>query len=203
MRRRISKSEFLRKIAGLNFALIGAPLISFAESAEASIEPKRLLLNAARAVPNSKFDLLLYNGIIPADKRDGAEYLERLFSKNGWPPMWRWQLFGYAHYHPNTHECVGVARGSATVQLGGDDGPKMAIKRGDVAVIPAGVGHKQISASADFLLVGAYPPGMAPDVYRDDPALMESARLRISKVPMPKTDPVNGAFGGLLAFWKK
>ena len=47
--------------------------------------------------------------------------------------------------------------GSAVFHLGGEKGKKVNVKAGDIIVIPAGVGHKNLGASDDFGVVGAYP----------------------------------------------
>lgn len=76
------------------------------------------------------------------------------------------------------------------------------VEAGDVIVIPAGVAHKRESASADFLVVGAYPPGQKWDLLRGEDGERPEADERIAEVPLPQTDPVGGAAGPLLRAWK-
>jgi len=51
------------------------------------------------------------------------------------------------------------------------------------------------------MVVGAYPPGMAADLCHDDPAKLAAARRRITKVPLPTTDPITGDRGGITTLW--
>ncbi len=76
----------------------------------------------------------------------------------------------YLHYHSRIHEVMGVARGTAVVRFGGRRGRKLRVKAGDVVVLPAGTGHQCLSASKDFLVVGAYPATGTYDVCRTSPA---------------------------------
>ena len=51
---------------------------------------------------------------------------------------------------------VAAARGD--VEFGGQRGSTLKLKAGDIAILPAGTGHRRVDASDDFLCVGAYPP---------------------------------------------
>lgn len=79
---------------------------------------------------------------------------------------------------------------------------KLDVGIGDVIVIPAGVGHKKVEASADFAVVGAYPGDTVPDLAKDDFPATAADRERISDVPVPGEDPVRG-HGGLVRLWKQ
>jgi uncharacterized protein YjlB len=97
---------------------------------------------------------------------------------------------------------LGVCAGSARVQFGGPSGPVVEVKAGDVAVLPAGTGHRCIEASSDFLVVGAYPGGHEDvDELRGDFREQAAAAERIARVPLPGADPVYGAEGPLLERW--
>jgi uncharacterized protein YjlB len=117
-------------------------------------------------IPNSALPVIIYG---QAMSEATPEAMEALFDANGWPSAWRYGVYDFHHYHSNTHECLGVARGSATLQLGGSNGRKVSVRAGDVLVLPAGLGHCNLGSSGDFLVVGAYPPGFSPDLLRGAP----------------------------------
>ncbi len=94
---------------------------------------------------------------------------------------------------------LGIARGNGRVLLGGPNGTPVEVGAGDCVLLPAGTGHCRLDASADFLVVGAYPPGQAWDLRRD--ALSAAELSAMARVPFPSTDPVRGSRGGLLDFW--
>ena len=56
-------------------------------------------------------------------------------------------------------KCSASPAAMRVVRFGGDNGNELAIAAGDVAILPAGTGHQCLSSSADFSVVGAYPPG--------------------------------------------
>ena len=63
---------------------------------------------------------------------------------------------------------LGVYSGTGQIRLDGRNGIITEVQSGDVIVIPAGVGHKNLRASADFVVVSAYPSGQTPDVKKGE-----------------------------------
>ncbi len=152
-------------------------------------------------IPNSRLPLVIFHAAI--DPRMAcAEAFEALFERHGWPPAWRATIFPYHHFHSTTHEVLGIASGSARVLVGGDYGREFDIAAGDAIVIPAGVGHKRLSSSSDFLAVGAYPPGQDWDLMKGERGERPGADRNIDRVPLPQTDPVNGPGGLLTELWR-
>ena len=58
-----------------------------------------------------------------------------------------------------------------------------------------------IEGGEGLLVVGAYPGGSDWDLVRDDAKLIDAARKRIAAVPLPESDPVDGASGPLVKLW--
>lgn len=151
-------------------------------------------------IPNHpKLPVILYPGAL----RGRAEWTESIFNGNGWRNSWENGVFDYHHYHSNTHEVLGVTRGSILIQLGGSSGRSFDLQAGDVVVLPAGTGHKRITASPDFRIVGAYPDGRDYNTRVEHDGKREQAIREIAEVPIPDTDPVFGAGGVLLQHWSK
>src|ERR1700712_649766 len=153
-------------------------------------------------VPNSKMPFLVYKGAVDVDNDHPEKTIEGLFGANGWGAMWRNGVYDYLHYHATVHEALGVARGHARVRFGGDNGQAFDISAGDVAILPAGTGHQCLSASENFCVVGAYPPGAKMHVTRPTPENHAKALHTIPTVKLPTTDPVMGANGALVRLWK-
>ena len=153
-------------------------------------------------VPNNSLPFLLYKGALAVDHDNPEQVVEDTFIANGWGQTWRNGIFDYLHYHATVHEVLGVARGRALVRFGGDHGEDFEIRKGDVAILPAGTGHQRLSASDDFVVVGAYPPGPQMQIWRPTP---ENYRLAIQSIPevaLPDSDPVYGSRGPLVELWK-
>jgi uncharacterized protein YjlB len=152
-------------------------------------------------IPNNKYPLLLYRNAFKERGSKGAEWLEQKFVSNNWSNSWRNGIFDFHHYHSITHEALGIYSGSALVHLGGEEGNKVTVKAGDIIVIPAGVGHKNIE-SDDLGVVGAYPGGMMWDMKYGKAGERPKADQNIVAVPLPEQDPLLGKENGLLSIWK-
>jgi uncharacterized protein YjlB len=152
---------------------------------------------------NPRLPLLVYRAAIAlAGEHDPAATFERAFSRHGWGDGWRNGIYPFLHFHTGTHEVLGIARGRATVEFGGAKGRALSVEAGDVVVLPAGTGHRRVDASADLLVVGAYPGNGSFDQQRPGRIDYAKARAAIAKVPLPEMDPLHGRDGPLMELWK-
>src|SRR5271170_3428455 len=153
-------------------------------------------------VPNNPgLPLIVYRGALAADG-DRASACERMFARHGWPGAWRNGIHGHHHYHSTAHEVLGIARGSARVRLGGENGASVELRTGDVVVIPAGVAHKREAASSDLLVIGSYPKGQRPDICQADAAMHDKSAGNVARVGLPACDPVTGKADPLIDCWR-
>jgi uncharacterized protein YjlB len=154
--------------------------------------------------PNSRLPLVVYRGALLLDEAfDPAAVFEETFARHGWREAWRDGIYDFLHFHSATHEVLGIARGQVTIEFGGRRGRTVTLHAGDVAVLPAGIGHRRATASDDLLVVGAYPAGARYDEPRPEEIDYADALAAIAKVKLPRKDPVYGAGGPLIELWRK
>jgi uncharacterized protein YjlB len=160
--------------------------------------PQQLHLKPNGWMPNSPLPVLLYRSALPSSADLAAE-MERIFTANKWPPQWRNGVYSFHHYHSTAHEVLGFAAGHANLMLGGEGGETVTVHAGDVLVLPTGTGHCRISASDDFLVIGAYPENEHWDICSSaaSPEILASMR----KVLFPQSDPLTGPTGPLPKLW--
>lgn len=150
--------------------------------------------------PNSRFPALIYRAALAPDEANAAG-MEAMLRANGWVPQWRSGIYPFHHYHSNAHEVLCVASGRGRIMLGGPRGRTYDICQGDVVLLPAGLAHRKLSATGDFLVVGAYPTEKRWDLLRGEPGERPRADLNIAAVPVPPLDPVAGLDGPMLTKW--
>jgi uncharacterized protein YjlB len=151
-----------------------------------------ILLPQGEAIPNNpRLPVLLHRGVVPPGDAAAAE---ALFRRHGWRPAWRNGIHDWHHYHSNAHEALAIVDGRVRVQLGGEAGPQLDLAAGDVVVLPAGTGHRNLGSEGRLLVVGAYPEGSAPpNQLHGAPEEAEHARHAIAATSDPSQDPVTGA----------
>lgn len=153
-------------------------------------------------VPNNPdLPVLVMRGVITGDA--AATAICDLLESNGWCGTWQWTVFDYHHYHPNAHEVLVVASGSAELALGGPSGEIVQVEIGDAIVLPAGTGHCRASASPDFKVCGAYPEGQENyETLRADDPRPSNLPERIARTPLPGSDPIYGSEGPVTELWQ-
>lgn len=177
-----------RKIYALTFKLM-------------TMKPDEFFLKDDGVIPNNKLPVLLYKNAFSERGETGAKWLEEQFEKQNWSNSWRNGVHNFHHYHSNTHEVLGVYNGTALLQLGGEQGEKVRVTAGDILILPAGVGHKNLEEE-NFKVVGAYPGGREYDMNYGKEEERPTADKNIAAVPVPESDPFLGKDKGLASIWK-
>lgn len=167
-------------------------------------DPEVLLIKFAddRVIPNNqRLPVVIMRHALDPDL--SPDELGRIHAANGWGGGWTWSVFDYHHWHPNAHEALSVASGTAEIMLGGPKGQTFRVQAGDTLVLPAGTGHRRMSSSADFLVRGCYPEGQeARETRRGTIEERGDGVAEIAAVPLPVTDPVFGADGPVMQAWR-
>jgi uncharacterized protein YjlB len=152
---------------------------------------------------NPRLPLVQYLTPIKLDPSfDPAAIFETLFAANKWTGSWRDGVYDFNHFHTHSHEVLGIGRGNVCIRFGGNRGRLIALKAGDVVILPAGTGHRRISQSDDLLVIGAYPVGSRYDELKPDQISHVQAIENIARVPVPDFDPVYGAEGPITRLWQ-
>lgn len=167
------------------------------------VVPTEIFFKEAGSIPNNPvLPVLIYRKVFDANTADKDKKFQHHFDSSGWKGIWKNGLYDYHHFHSASHEALGIASGSAEVQLGGDSGKSVQLEAGDLIVLPAGTGHKRLSGSENLVVIGAYPEGQQDyDICHGegDKVGVESS---IAAVPLPSSDPFYGEGGPLLTSWR-
>ncbi|KAM0513035.1 hypothetical protein ACHAPE_008242 [Trichoderma viride] len=160
---------------------------------------------AHNLIPNSSLHskplIIYHSAFVPADA--SADRIESHVCKIGVvTPQWRYTMYDTTHFHSTTHEVLCVTAGRARLCFGGEHNPgrvESVVGRGDVIVVPAGVGHRLLDDmdGDHFLMVGCYPNGDNWDMCygsQDE----KSKISNIKNLPWFSKDPIYGDQGPVL-----
>lgn len=138
--------------------------------------------------------------ILPAIVYKETVDVKSQFKQAGWKILFESSVFDYHHYHPNTHEAIGVLSGEATLMIGGESGQKQKITQGQVLLLPAGYGHRLLESTEDFKVALSYPEQVDLKIETSINDLSQ-VNSEINSVPLPKTDPVYNTQGPMFKEW--
>lgn len=153
----------------------------------------KLVIESFQLPHNEKLKLLIYREVL---KETTTESVRQLLSKNDWKKIWVNGIYSFSHFHSNTHEVLVICEGQAQVEFGNQQ--IVEVHAGDVIIIPAGIAHKNLKSSRDFLVVGGYPFDIDYDMCKKND---EKKQVMINSVEIPKSDPIFGKNGSLFDYW--
>lgn len=153
--------------------------------------------------PNSHLPVLVYKEVLDFPFLFPGRGARKMLSEHGWTNNWKAGIYTYHHYHSNTHEAMIVIRGETDLLLGGENGRKILISKGDAIVIPAGVAHKNLGRENDVTCVGGYPEGKEFDMKYGKPGERPGVDLNIAKILIPASGPVDGKRDMLITIWNQ
>ncbi|MGA7238987.1 MAG: hypothetical protein WBY44_25110 [Bryobacteraceae bacterium] len=107
---------------------------------------RRIYFAKAADVPNNTLPVLLYRSVLPLHTAGKANAFRERFKSAGWAGIWTDTIYDHTQFHSKAHEVLGIAEGKVTLRLGGSEGSLFRLKAGDMLVLPAGVGHRRLSA---------------------------------------------------------
>ncbi len=162
------------------------------------------LLTGDGVFPNNRvLPLLVYKKALNSDAPDLTSQVQAIFAENGWIGSWVDSILDFHHYHSRSHEVLAVCSGQAQIRFGGEHGITLTLAAGDVVVIPAGVAHKNVGGSSDFVVVGAYPRGQEDyDMCHGRREERPETDKNIVSTPIPECDPLYGSDGPLTEHWR-
>jgi len=141
-------------------------------ASKASITPLKDLritshqIPAFDLIPNTSIQrkpLLIYHAAFHPSATSASGIEAHLTTVGVVTPQWRYTMYSTTHFHSTSHEVLCVAAGKAKLCFGAEDNPKRVepvVEKGDVVVVPAGVGHRLLEdQEGGFSMVGCYPKG--------------------------------------------
>ncbi|KAI0886293.1 RmlC-like cupin domain-containing protein [Annulohypoxylon maeteangense] len=131
-----------------------------------SLQVSRYYIPAHNLIPNTSIQnkqLLHYHEVFPPSTLTASAIESHLTEVGVVEPQWRYTMYSTTHFHSTTHEVLCISQGKAKLCFGGEDNPgkvEKEVVRGDVLILPAGVGHRLLQDfTGRFEMVGSYPKG--------------------------------------------
>jgi len=188
--------------------LITRHTITTMSTSKASLTPLQDLrvtthqIPAFNLIPNTSIQhkpLLIYHAAFHPSSATNASVIEAHLNTVGVvSPQWRYTMYSTTHFHSTSHEVLCVAAGKAKLCFGAEENPKRlepVVEKGDVIVVPAGVGHRLLEDQEGvFMMVGSYPKGKDWDMCYGKKGEEEKVK-EIGDLGWFERDPIYGDMG--------
>ena len=90
------------------------------------VSPTTLLLPETKSGPNNPtLPVVIYRGVFDRQVAEKDKLFQQCFGQSGWKGVWKNGIYDYHHFHPSSHEVLGIAKGSVHLMLGGEDGEEL------------------------------------------------------------------------------
>lgn len=176
-----------------------APKISLTPLA--SLRVSKYQIPAHSLTPNTSIQrkpLLVYHSAFEPSTASASAIESHLSDVDVVVPQWRYTMYSTTHFHSTTHEVLCISNGRARLCFGGEanDGRiEPVVEKGDVIIVPAGVGHRLLEDQAGgFEMVGSYPKGCSWDMCYGEKGEEEKVK-GIEKLSWFERDPIYGERG--------
>lgn len=152
-------------------------------------------------VPNTSIHqkpLLIYHSAFAPSTVSASAIESHLGAVGVVVPQWRYTMYSTTHFHSTTHEVLCISSGRAKLCFGGEANAgriEPVVEKGDVVVVPAGVGHRLLEdQEGRFEMVGSYPKGCDWDMCYGKQG--EEGKVKgIERLSWFEKDPVYGEKG--------
>lgn len=166
-----------------------------------SLRVSKHQIPAHSLVPNTSIQhkpLLIYHSAFEPSTASASAIESHLSSIGVVDPQWRYTMYSTNHFHSTTHEVLCISGGRAKLCFGGEDNDgrvEPVVEKGDVVIVPAGVGHRLLEdQGGGFEMVGSYPTGFSWDMCYGKKG-EENKVKGIEKLAWFDKDPIYGEMG--------
>ncbi|KAI9751878.1 MAG: hypothetical protein M4579_005860 [Chaenotheca gracillima] len=170
-----------------------------------ALRVSRHLIPRHDLLPNTSIQnhpLLIYHSAFTPAQTSASSIESHLRSTGVVTPQWRYTMYSTTHFHSTSHEVLCIAAGRARLCFGGEQNPdrvEPVLEKGDVVVVPAGVGHRLLEDFGGFEMVGSYPQGRQWDMCYGRKGEDEAGiGKRIAGLGWFERDPIYGDSGPVL-----
>ena len=169
-------------------------------SATKTEQAELLFFRENKVAPNSHLPALFYKKAFEENNESLEDQMYSIFNNNKWNGTRKGRIRTGRYYHTASHEVIGITKQAIFIELGGFNGSRHILEKGDVLILPAGVSIRLIKGAGHDVRRG-FSAEPTENMQYAKASYREKAKEAIACIPIPKTDPIYGRSGGLVDIW--